>query len=102
LTLTGKSPVLLASGMFGKATITASQNVNAWSIPYDALLDGNAQSGYVFVTDDMKTARKATVTVSEITHDHVIVTSGLENAQAIIVAGSAYLRDQSPIRIVEK
>jgi hypothetical protein len=50
----------------------------------------------------MKTARKATVTVSEITHDHVIVTSGLENAQAIVVAGSAYLRDQSPIRIVDK
>jgi RND family efflux transporter MFP subunit len=102
LTLTGKLPVSLASGMFGKALITAAQSVNAWSIPYEALLDGNAQSGYVFVTDDMKTARKANVTISEITHDHVIVTSGLENAQAIVVAGSAYLRDQSPIRIVDK
>ena len=47
------------------------------------VLDGDAQSGYVFVTDDLKTARKAKVTVTGISHDHVMVSSGLENAEAL-------------------
>jgi RND family efflux transporter MFP subunit len=102
LTITGKLPASLASGMFGKALITPTQTVSAWSVPYEAVLDGNAQTGYVFVTDDMKTVRKAAVTIGEIDHNHVVITSGLEDAKAIVVAGSAYLRDNSPIRIIEK
>lgn len=102
LTLTGKLPSSIATGMFGKAVITPSRSAQAWSIPYDALLDGDAQSGYVFVTDDLKTARKAKVTVTGIGQDHVTVSSGLENAEALIVAGSAYLRDNSPIRITDQ
>jgi RND family efflux transporter MFP subunit len=101
LTLKGNLPAL-ASGMFGKAVITPDQRVSVWSVPYEALLDGDAQNGYVFVTDDMKTARKAAVTVGEITKDHVLITSGLENAKAVVVAGSAYLRDKSAIRIIKK
>jgi RND family efflux transporter MFP subunit len=102
LTLTGKLPASIATGMFGKAVITPSRSTQAWKIPYDALLDGDAQSGYVFVTDDLKTARKAKVTVAAIDHNHVTVSSGLENAEALIIAGSAYLRHNSPIRITEK
>lgn len=102
LTLTGKLPASIATGMFGKAVITPSQSTQAWKIPYDALLDGDAQSGYVFVTDDLKTARKAKVTVADIDHDHVTIITGLDSAKALIIAGSAYLRDNSPIRISEK
>lgn len=102
LTLTGKLPSSIATGMFGKAVITPTQSAQVWSIPYDALLDGDAQSGYVFVTDDLKTARKAKVTVTGISHDHVTVSSGLENAEALIIAGSAYLRDNAPIRITDQ
>lgn len=102
LTLTRKLPSSLASGMFGKATITPNRGFSAWSIPYEALLDGDSQLGYVFVTDDMKTVRKVNVNVIEISQDHVMVSSGLEEANAVIVAGSAYLRDKSPIRVIEK
>lgn len=102
LTLKGKAPSFIATGMFGKAVITPSHTVHAWSIPYDALLDGDAQSGYVFITNDMKTAHKAEVTVMDIDKDRVQVTSGLENAKALIISGSAYLRDNSPIQIIEK
>lgn len=101
LTLTGKLPASIASGMFGKALITPGESIHAWSIPYEALLDGDAQSGYVFVTDDLKTARKVTVSIGDIAEDHIIITSGLENTNAVIIAGSAYLRDKSPIKIIE-
>jgi RND family efflux transporter MFP subunit len=102
LTLTGTLPASIATGMFGKAMITPSQSRQAWKVPYDALLDGDARSGYVFVTDDLRTARKAKVTVADIGHDYVTISSGLDSARALIIAGSAYLRDNSPIRITEK
>jgi RND family efflux transporter MFP subunit len=102
LLLTGQQPSTLASGMFGKAVITPSRSTQAWAIPYDAILDGDAQSAYVFITRDFKTAQKTQVTVSRIDRDNVLITAGLENAEALIVSGSAYLKDNSPISIIEK
>lgn len=101
LKLTEGQPASIATGMFGKAVITPSQSIQAWSIPYDALLDGDAKSGYVFVTDDHKTARKAKVTVAGIDQDNVLISGGLENAKALVISGSAYLRDNSPIQIIK-
>lgn len=89
----------LASGMFGTAVINPSGKMILWSIPYEALLDGNADKGYVFVTDDNKTAKKVLVNIAFIDHDQVRISGGLENHQSLIVAGNAYLNDQSPIVI---
>ncbi len=100
--LTLKSPGNgLASGLFGKATIQASHKQRVWKIPYDALLDGDAQSGYVFVTDDEKTAHKVSVTIGSIERNEVIILAGLENAKKLIISGSAYLKDNAPIKIIE-
>ncbi|HEY3429920.1 MAG TPA: efflux RND transporter periplasmic adaptor subunit, partial [Cyclobacteriaceae bacterium] len=97
-----KTKTALASGLFGKASIQASQLQTLWSIPYDALLDGNAQSGYVFITNDSKTALKTPVVVSGINRDEILISAGLENAKFLIVSGSAYLRDSSSIAIIQK
>jgi RND family efflux transporter MFP subunit len=91
----------LASGLFGKATIKASRMQRVWKIPYDALLDGDAQSGYVFATDDNKTAYKVPVAVGSIEKDQVIILAGLENVKTLIISGSAYLKDKAPIKIIE-
>lgn len=89
----------IASGLFGKATIHPSQTTSAWSIPYDALLDGDAGSGYVFITNDNTTAQKVKVNVEKIENGKVIVSGGLENAKSLIISGSAYLNENSKIRI---
>lgn len=96
-----KTKVSLASGLFGKATIHASRAQNVWSIPYEALLDGNAQSGYVFITNDSKTAIKTPVVVGTINRDQILINAGLEEAKFIIVSGSAYLRDSSSITVIK-
>lgn len=101
LRLTETLPPAIASGLFGKAVITPSSKQNVWSIPYDALLDAGSQSGYVFVTNDMKTVQRQAVVVSAIEKDSVIISSGLENAQCIIIAGSAYLHENSSIRLLK-
>ncbi len=53
----------IASGMYGNATIitaaaTKSAEGNNWYIPYDALLDGDGSTGYVFITNNNQTAEK--------------------------------------------
>jgi len=97
--LTIKNARGLASGLFGKATIRASRKQKAWKIPYQALLDGDGRAGFVFVTNDDKTAKRVAVVVDRIEKDHVVIVSGLEQQGSLIVSGSAYLKDGSPIRL---
>lgn len=91
----------VASGMFGKVTITPSHGRKMWLIPYDALLDGDGSKGYVFVTCDMIRAKKIKVSVAGISRDHVLIDGGLEDCSTVIVSGSAYLTDNSLIRITQ-
>jgi len=91
----------LASGLFGKATIQGSRKQQVWKIPYAALLDGDAQSGYVFATEDGKTAHKVNVAVGNIEKDQVTIMAGLENVKTLIISGSAYLKDGSQIKVIE-
>jgi RND family efflux transporter MFP subunit len=102
LRLTGKIPTGMASGLFGKAIIELSTKQKVWSIPYDALLDGGPLTGFVFVTNDLKTVQKQLVNISAIEKDNVAIIGGLEKAQYIVIAGSAYLHDNSAITIIKQ
>lgn len=94
-----KNPGGLASGLFGNAIIRTKQNQPSWQIPYEALLDGNGDSGYVFITDDKKIAKKIPVIIGRIEKNHVTILSGLDSAQYLIISGSAYLKDGSHIAV---
>lgn len=89
----------LASGMFGTAEIKASSPSSLWTIPYEAILDGNANEGFVFVTDDNRTAKKVEIHITSIEKNNVLVSSGLEGHQTLITSGNAYLTDGSEILI---
>jgi RND family efflux transporter MFP subunit len=104
--LTGARPSAIAFGMFGKAIIhprqsnTGSSSNGPWAIPYEALLDGDGGTGYVFVTNDGKTAKKIKVRISGMEKDKVIISEGLDSVQHVIISGSAYLKDGSGIRVI--
>ncbi|PWV56042.1 efflux RND transporter periplasmic adaptor subunit [Chitinophaga sp. S165] len=102
--LTGERPSAIAFGMFGKAviapqTIAATDGQGPWAIPYDALLEGDGSTGYVYVTNDNKTAHKIAVTIAGMEAGKVIISKGLQEAGALIISGSAYLTEGSPIII---
>lgn len=102
ITVTGPRPKAIAAGMFGKAILHPSKTMEhkgTWQIPYEALLDGDGSNGFVFVTNDHKTAHKVKVTVAGIEKNTVIISDGLQDAAALIISGSAYLTDNSPISI---
>jgi multidrug efflux pump subunit AcrA (membrane-fusion protein) len=108
ITITGNNSKRIATGMFGNGIITTGNirsagtiQTDTWSVPYEALLDGDGSSGYVFITNDNKTATRVKVVIAGVEKDHVVISHGLENASFLIVSGSAYLADRSPIQIIQ-
>lgn len=91
--------VSLAAGMFGKITLHAAKQNELWSIPYSALLDGNAQSGFIFITRDGKTAERIPVKIALINGNSVLLSEGPTEDMQIIISGSAYLINGSAINI---
>ncbi len=96
---TGDLPV--ASGLFGKASIYPAQKSGAWRIPYDALLDGDVNTGFVFATNDKSVVHKVKVAISAIENNAVSIVSGLELYSHLVISGSAYLTDGASIKVVE-
>ena len=90
----------IALGIFGKANILPRKKILAWVVPFDALIDGNQNEGFVFVTKDGKTAEKRPVKISQITHGKVLISEGLADIKGIITSGNAYLNDGSAISII--
>ena len=107
ITLNGNQSGKIAAGMFGTGVIitgghqlTEKSKSETWSVPYEALMDGDGSSGFVFVTNDSNTAEKTKVVIAGVEKDHVIISQGLEKSKLLIVSGSAYLTDKSPIQII--
>jgi RND family efflux transporter MFP subunit len=97
----------IATGMFGNGTITTrrltkEQKVSTvWSVPFESLLDGDGSNGWLFITNDNKTAHRVKVKIAGMEKDQVIISEGLENAGSLIVSGNAYLTDNSSIIVTQ-
>ncbi len=94
--------VNIASGLFGKAEIFPEYSAEMWAAPYQSILDGDGNTGYVFATNNMKTAKKVKVNIFALEKDKVYINQGLENYKYLIVSGSAYLNDNSQIKVDNK
>lgn len=93
--------VKLATGMFGSANLQSDVTLSSWSVPYEAVLDANGNEGFVFLTADNKTAHKQPVAIESFDGKTIQISRGLENGGSLIISGSAYLSDKSPILIVK-
>lgn len=91
------NPEGFASGIFGNAVIRTTRKQPSWNIPFEALLDGNAKSGFVFVTEDKKSVKKIPVVVESIGKNSLVISAGLDGYRYLVVSGSPYLKDGSPI-----
>ena len=90
----------IASGLFGKAEIFPEYAEKMWLIPYQSLLNGNGNLGYVFVTNDLKKVSKIQVHIFDLEKDSLYVNRGLEGYKYLIVSGSAYLNNNSQIKVI--
>ena len=89
----------LATGMFASAEIKTGASSTTWSVPYEAVLDGNNNEGFVYITNDNKTAVRQPVTIESFNGHTIRISKGLEQAQALIISGSSYLTDGSLLQI---
>ena len=93
--------VKFASGMFGKAELRSGATQTTWSVPYESVLDANDNEGFVFITNDNKKAQKQPVIIESFDGNTIRIRKGLEESHTLIVSGSAYLTDHSPITIIQ-
>ncbi len=101
ISLDGSQHRGIAAGLFGKARIVASKKENAWNLPYSVLLDSDKNKGYVFVLSDSSIVRKVPVAIDRLEHGEVIISSGLEGYDRVIIEGNAYLTDGAKVKVLD-
>lgn len=91
----------LVSGFVAKAAIYPSKTRQRILIPLAALVEADKKSGYVYVVNESgNQAQRQPVILGPIVKGQVIILSGIKPDMRIITEGSAYLTDQSVIKIV--
>jgi len=91
----------LAAGMFGKAILKTKISSKNWKVPYESILDAGGNQAFIFIVDDHHKAKRISVHIQSFDQNSVWIDSGLDSVHQIIVGGSAYLSDGSPISIIQ-
>jgi RND family efflux transporter MFP subunit len=98
LLLSGVKPAL---GMFAKANIKTGEKQMFTPVPYEALVEADGKSGYVFVPNGSDRVRRIPVVIERFDDQQAFVKSGLEGIHNIIVSNSAFLNEKSTIKIIK-
>lgn len=97
LTLNNVRP---AVGMFGKAEIATRQQDRLAVIPYGSLVEADGNKGFVFTPAGTDRVRKIPVTILRFDNEKVYLQDKLEGVNEIVISNSAYLNEQSAIKII--
>lgn len=90
-----------AVGMFGKAEIATNHEDNAIAIPYGSLVEADGDKGFVFTTIGINKVKKIPITILKFDNEKVYVKDGLAGIDKIVISNSAYLNEQSSIKIIQ-
>lgn len=97
-----RQEIKLASGVFGEAWIYSHSGSETWEIPFDALIEATGKEGYVYVTNDKRTAKRQKVQIMSFDNEKVYISKGLEDVQSVILSKSPYLKEGSSIIVQGK
>lgn len=91
-----------ASGLVANVEITPSSQQKLKSIPIEAIVEGSGSNAFVFVaSDDNKSVKKIPVRIAYLLDNKAMISGGLDSIQKVITAGSAFLTENSTIKVVE-
>ena len=88
-----------AVGMFGKAEIKTDHSEDYMMVPYNSLIEADGNKAFVFVVENNK-VKKRPVTIARFENDKVHVQDGIQKNDKIVISNSAYLNEQSTIKII--
>ncbi len=89
-----------AVGMFGKAEIKAEHSEDFVIIPYNSLIEADGNKAFVFIVENNKVKRQP-VTIHKFENNKVFIKDGLQKTDQIVISNSAYLNEQSTIKIIK-
>ena len=89
-----------AVGMFGKAEIQTDKAEDFMAIPYSSLIEADGNKAFVFVVEHNKVKRQP-ININKFDNDKVFVKDGLQETDQIVISNSAYLNEQSTIKIIK-
>jgi len=89
-----------AVGMFGKAEIKTDHSEDFMMVPYNSLIEADGNKAFVFVIENNK-VKKRPITIARFENDKVYVQDGLQKNDKIVISNSAYLNEQSTIKIIK-
>lgn len=91
----------ILSGMTAKVTLEVPDDVTGagYAVPVQAVLNDQGSTPYVWRVDpETMTVGRATVTLGEVSGDHIEVTGGLDPGDQVAVSGVHRLREGMPVR----
>lgn len=91
----------MALSLFGKAQLQTNIRTKLTTIPYDALIEANGNTAFVFAPMGNNRVKKVPIVISNFNNKEVLVASGLENTTEIIISNSAFLNEKSTIKIIK-
>ncbi len=92
----------LVSGFVAKAAIFPAKTQKQMLLPLAALVEADGSNGYVYaVNDSSGNPDRVLVSLGPVINNKVIILSGISPGIRIITEGSAYLSEQSLIKIVD-
>ena len=87
--------------MFGKAAIETNTSENRTVIPFSALVEADGETGYIFIPKGTNSVRKVPVTILKFDNKNVYLKDKLEGIDRIVISNSAYLNEQSTVKIIK-
>lgn len=91
--------ISLLQGMHGRAQIYSQHNDTGPLISMDALQNIDQNHGEIYILDGTN-ARKRNITFGSVYNHTAIVQDGLTDGEIVIIQGSAYLRDNSLVKVI--
>ena len=89
-----------AVGMFGKAIIQTKKAENLVVVPYDALVEIDGDKAFVYMPAGTTGVKRRPVSISGFDNHEAYISSGLEGTDTIVVSNSAFLNEQSVVKII--
>jgi len=93
----------LISGFVAKVDIIPSEKLHSFVIPIEALIEGEANGGFVYTLEPGNhKVKKIAVKVGPIFDEQVAITSGLDNVLKVVTEGAPYLSDGCEVQLISR
>jgi multidrug efflux system membrane fusion protein len=93
----------LASGLFAKVEIIPSTKRKLQRVPIESIVEGQGKDAFVFIVKpDRKSVQKLPVTIAFLENQSAFILEGLTNVTEVVTSGSAFLTENSIVKIKQQ